>query len=171
MGVRRASAEDAEAIARLQVANWQWDRRGLMPDALLESLSPASRVVPWQALIERTDAAVLVAEADELLGFCALVPAPDEDLRGRAVWQIEDLEVAPRWRRRYLGRVLLRRALALARVMGASELCLWLPSGNPAALRFGARHGFRADGTAGHDERVPGAALQVVRYRAPLSDL
>jgi hypothetical protein len=40
MAVRRATADDAEAIERIRVEVWRATYRGLLPDGLIDQLQP-----------------------------------------------------------------------------------------------------------------------------------
>ncbi|MBE3009160.1 hypothetical protein IL992_08125 [Microbispora sp. NEAU-D428] len=67
MVIRRAEPADAEAIAAVHVRSWQAAYPGLMPQAYLDGLTPATRLPVWNRLLgesspPRTE--VLVAEAD-----------------------------------------------------------------------------------------------------------
>lgn len=46
--VRHATANDAAAIAQVHVASWQAAYRGLLPEALLVSLSVERRQRHWE---------------------------------------------------------------------------------------------------------------------------
>lgn len=68
--MRLAVSKDAEPIARVHTAAWQWAYRGQMPDTFLDNLSVERRVAAWEASIAAPDEVVLVAEVNgDLVGF------------------------------------------------------------------------------------------------------
>ena len=48
MEVRWATADDAAAIAAVHIASWRAAYRGLLPDAVLDSLSLEARTDHWR---------------------------------------------------------------------------------------------------------------------------
>lgn len=58
---RRAAVADIGAIARIHVAGWQNNYRGLMPDELLDSRTFAFRKNMWAKLLAETKRTTLVA--------------------------------------------------------------------------------------------------------------
>src|SRR5262245_12711865 len=81
--IRAATADDAHELASIHVAGWRWAYRGLMPDALLASLSIEVRHAMWTKLLAdpppRT--AIHIADGDdEALGFVWCGVARDADL-------------------------------------------------------------------------------------------
>src|SRR2546423_6136572 len=60
--VRRAGEADAEQIARINVVSWQHAYRGIVADAVLDRMLPASRLPGWRRWLARPDpGAVFVA--------------------------------------------------------------------------------------------------------------
>ncbi len=73
--IREATPNDVEAIATLHVTTWRETYQGLLPDAYLSALTPASREPLWQQILTRANRVrcVLVAAAPDqtLVGFAS----------------------------------------------------------------------------------------------------
>lgn len=71
----------------------------------------------------------------------------DEDLPGRdaefAPW-VGDLVVAPKWRRRGIGTLLLKACVAAAKGFGFQSIALWCNAAHANTINFYARNGFVA---------------------------
>ena len=51
--IRPATVDDAAAVAHVHVSSWRSTYRGLMPDAVLDSLSVERRAEFWREVILR----------------------------------------------------------------------------------------------------------------------
>ena len=92
--VRPARTTDAEQVAAVHVASWQWAYAGLLPAEELAGLSVADRADRWRAMlagtgIGRTDrGATFVADLDgRVVGFVAVGPGRD-DVGGPSVGEL-----------------------------------------------------------------------------------
>lgn len=160
--VRRALAEDAEAIARVHVAAWQHGYRNLLPDDLLASLSVPQRAEQWRKrLVDAHGAATWVAgDADEpVRGFASAGPSRDDDAP-TGTGELYALYVHPASWGTGVGSRLMTSALE---VLGDAAT-LWVLETNQRARRFYARHGWRPDGIRKHETRGT-VVLDEVRYR------
>jgi hypothetical protein len=75
--IREATPADAAGIAEVHIAGWRWGYRGLLPDALLESLSVERREVGWRDALARPadEQTTFVAEvAGRIVGFAGAAP-------------------------------------------------------------------------------------------------
>jgi hypothetical protein len=54
--VRRATAEDAPALAAVELTGWRAAYRGLMPDAFLDGLSEAAKAADWHRVCDNVKA-------------------------------------------------------------------------------------------------------------------
>src|SRR3954469_6739733 len=80
--IRRAGEADAPSIAAISVRGWQWAYRGLMPDAVLNSLSVERRTAGWRGYLADQSALrrTRLAERDgRALGFADTGPSRDAD--------------------------------------------------------------------------------------------
>ncbi|WP_348943742.1 GNAT family N-acetyltransferase [Chitinibacter sp. FCG-7] len=80
MQIRFATANDADAIARLHVQSWQQTYRGTLSDHYLDELALAERSQIWQRRLSAPAAnqrVWLACDDKLLLGFCCLYLAQD----------------------------------------------------------------------------------------------
>ncbi len=149
--IRFAGPEDAATIHRFIVALAAYERE---PDAV--RVAPAA--LRAQLASARPPFECLLAEVEgEAVGFALFFPTYST-WRGAACIHLEDLFVAEPWRRRGIGRALLRRLAALAAARGAARLEFAVLDWNATARAF-----YRALGALPLDEwtthRVDGPAL------------
>ena len=83
--IRRATAQDAPAIARIRIDAWRVTYRGLIPDAYLDGMQLDQSVALWDRVLtaRANDTSVFVAEHDgEVVGFAAgnMLQEPRYDL-------------------------------------------------------------------------------------------
>ena len=160
--IRHAGLEDVGAIARIHVHTWRHAYRGIVPDALLDSLDEtksASRVVSW---LDAGKVALVAERQGSLVGFCSLLPSRDADAPA-GTGEVAAIYVSPDQARRGAGRALLDASMAAARGR-YPVLTLWVLADNAAARRFYTTVGFVDDG--GRKQVVLGGArLEEIRYR------
>ncbi|MFN0179758.1 MAG: N-acetyltransferase family protein [Gemmatimonadales bacterium] len=168
MVIRQARPEDAEAIARIMIANWRATYAEQLSDDFLASLDPSLEAGRWRERMTRPAIAVRVAATDQVVGFVAAGPTFDRDLDPAASYQIYNLHVAETSRGRGIGKRLLEAAARVGRDLGASELCLWVVPENRRARQFYERAGLANDGTIQREPVGSGATLEEVRYRGPI---
>src|SRR5205085_1977428 len=129
--VRRATVDDARAIAEVHVASWRGAYRGIVPDEVLDARSVEERTPKWRAwLTEPGSRHVLVAAADgRVRGFVAGGPSEDADADA-TVGQVYALYVAPPEWTRGVGRALLRRSCDALFAEGFRQGTLWVLQAN-----------------------------------------
>jgi ribosomal protein S18 acetylase RimI-like enzyme len=169
--VRRATPEDATALAQIHVAAWQAAYRGVMADAFLDGLDVRQWAERWRQTLagtrgpEHTPETVLVVELDggPPLGFAMTgperQPSPHSETRGE-LWAIN---IAPDAWGQGLGRLLLREAERALADAGHGEAVLWVVAANGRARRLYERAGWHADGAEKRDTRL-GFDIHEVRY-------
>jgi RimJ/RimL family protein N-acetyltransferase len=148
VSVRPARAEDAELVARVQLATWQSAYAGFLPEqALAVPLEQAAAL--WLRAIELPPSPhhrVLVAmEQSELAGFAASGPTDDEDVD--AV-EIGTLLVEPRWGRRGHGSRLLAASVDHWREDDQKTAVAWVWERDTASRSFLSGAGWEPDGAA-----------------------
>lgn len=127
-------------------------RPGDLPSVL--RIERASFPVPWsesafRTVMLRDPGSLLVAERDgRVAGYAALWVAA-----GQA--ELADLAVAPEYRRRGVGRILLGACLREAAARGAREIYLQVRESNDAARSLYGQAGFRAVGRRRGYYRAP----------------
>ncbi len=169
MNIRRATADDADAIARLHIDSWRSAYRGLVPDAHLDGLDCERRARRFrESLAENAEETYLAERDGEILGFLTLGACRDADVDRKATGEIWGIYLAPEHWRKGIGTALCRYGERLLEARGYRVTTLWVFAGNPQARRFYEAMGFEADGATTTHE--PGAPLEAVRYRKELDD-
>ena len=166
VSVRPARVEDAERIARVQLATWQQAYASFLPaDALQVPEEQAAAL--WLHAIEAPPSPqhrVLVAmDGAELVGFAAGGPADDEDAQ-----ELTALLVEPRWGRRGHGSRLLAATVDHWREDGAGRAVHWAWERDEATRAFLGSAGWELDGTARGLDTGPRVERQV-RLHADVS--
>ncbi|MGI9157030.1 MAG: GNAT family N-acetyltransferase [Marmoricola sp.] len=96
---RVAWADDADAIAGVQVRAWRTSYDALLPTDLLDSLDPAELAAGWRTSLVHTGDArqrVLVAlERNTVAGFALTSPAADPDADPVTDGEVSDLTIDP----------------------------------------------------------------------------
>jgi len=167
--VRAARADDARAIAEVQVEGWRWGYRGLLPQAELDALDVREREGKWAEWLGPSAPPghfVFVAEDDAgCSGFVSAGVARDDGAAGAA--EVFALYLAERAAGRGVGHALLERAHEELASRGHAEVFLWVLGSNARARAFYERHGYAPDGAEKREEKRCGAEVQV-RLRARL---
>ena len=169
MNIRRATIDDAAALARLHIDSWRSAYRGLVPDSHLDNLDYDRRAERFrESLAGQLEETHLVEQDGDMLGFLTLGACRDEDLDQETSGEIWGIYLAPEhWRKgvggqlcRYGERILESRAYRIA--------TLWVLAGNDQARRFYEAMRYEVDGAAKMlNFSTP---LEAVRYRRELKD-
>src|SRR5579884_2905281 len=82
--IRRATVEDAAAIAEVHIRSWQWAYRGLLPDEYLDALDETlgQRQDTWRRVLAdqtSTSHTWVVEQAGRVVGFASAGPSRDDD--------------------------------------------------------------------------------------------
>lgn len=129
---RRAVSTDVDDIARIHVAGWQSNYRGLMPDDLLDSRTFEFRQAMWRELLlepKRTTLSALDG-ADVVRGFASAFTLGEPHSGFDCFLQM--LYVDEPLKRSGLGRALLGAIAGAMRDAGCSAMALRTLRGNPA---------------------------------------
>ena len=133
---RPATLADAAAIARVQTESWQSSYRGILPDAILDTMDPERRV-PMRREILRDPAALNLVAYDttfeDLVGFANAGPARDHTPSTGELYEIYVVERAKRYG---LGRELFETVADWCRAQRMTSMLLWVLEGNQHARRF-----------------------------------
>lgn len=157
--VRRATVDDAGAVAEFQTGCWREAYRGLVPQAYLDRVTVADREVRWRQRLASGERLVALAEAGG--GVIGVVSWGTADVPDVPPLELRSLYVAAGHRRTGLGAALLRYAL------GGRPAFLWVFRDNLRAHAFYARHGFAFDGTTATDTDTGLAEHRFVRPACP----
>jgi ribosomal protein S18 acetylase RimI-like enzyme len=163
--VRAATADDADAIARVHVETWRAGYRGLLPDEEIGKITLEQRRAFWKGELAKSGPRKIDVAQDGIavIGFCSYGPTRDNDAAGAA--EIYAVYVHPDTWRRGAGRRLCERAALAAAERGHDAITLWVVKGNERACRFYERIGFRPDGGARSNTRFLATPFDEIRYR------
>lgn len=167
MEIRRATSDDAAALARVHIDSWRSAYRGLVHDSHLEGLDYERRAQRFrESLARNAEETYLAEEAGEVLGFLTLGGCRDTDADQKTTGEIWGIYLAPRQWRKGIGTVLCRYAERILTGRGYRSATLWVFAGNDQGRRFYEAMGYRADGAT--RMLSPGAPLEAFRYRREL---
>jgi ribosomal protein S18 acetylase RimI-like enzyme len=129
--VRRATIEDAEAIARVHVASWRTTYSGLVPQAYLDALDVPHFTELWREWIGSNAAHLFVAETNgEVCGFVSggalREPLAGIDAEVYAIYLLQSAQG------RGIGRRLMRQLVDALRSEGVRGVAVWVLAANPA---------------------------------------
>lgn len=155
VSVRLARPEDADEIGRIQVDTWRTAYADVLPQPVLDSLTPADAAATWVAAIGTPPSPrhrVLVAQEQHWqVGFAAVGPAEDLEADDPEPERTADLAlilVEPRWGRRGHGSRLLAAVVDHARADGMTRAVAWIPEADTVSREFLISAGWAPDGLA-----------------------
>ena len=150
VSVRVGWADDAPAIAAVQVRAWREQYAGLLPDEVLAALDPADFADAWHASLGTPKDArnrVLVAlERNTVRGFAVTGPAADPDCDPVADGEIVELTVDPGQTRHGHGSRLLQACAETLKADRFTRAVTWLASTDDVLRGFLTSAGWAADG-------------------------
>ncbi len=150
VSVRVAWAEDASAVAALQVRGWRSDYADVIPADALESLPVEVFTTRWHEAIARPKEArqrVLVAlERAKVRGFAATAPATDADANPATDAEITEFVVDPDHRHAGHGSRLLHAAVDTMRSDKFHRATIWVTSTDDTMRGFLIAQGWEPDG-------------------------
>jgi GNAT superfamily N-acetyltransferase len=158
--VRRATPEDARAIAEIHVETWRATYVDVVPQQVLAELDVDARERMWRSWTASDEGATFVAERDHVIGFASAGPSRDPEGLG----EVYAIYVAPSAWGSGAGHALMDATVEWLR-MRWNEAVLWVAEENPRARRFYERYGWALDGGRTVDEVAAGALVAEVRYR------
>ena len=150
VSARIAWAEDAPAIAAVQVRAWRASYAELLPDEVLTGLDADQIADGWRQALARPDDArnrVLVAlERNLVTGFVVTGPASDPDCDPVSVGELTDLTVDPHKRGAGHGSRLLQAGADTLVADRFERAVMWLQAGDDATRAFLTSGGWGPDG-------------------------
>lgn len=128
--VRRAVAQDAPAIAHVQVDTWRSTYGGIIPAELLANLSYERSQGMWEKILSDPKGTMFVAEDDSghVVGFADCGPARDnKDFSGElyAIYVTQDMQG------KGIGRMLSLSVVQDLRAHGYYSMLVWVLAQNP----------------------------------------
>lgn len=163
--IRRATVDDAVAVATIQVHGHRFAYRGLLPQPESDEEWIAQRTQAWLSqLAPDNDRRTFVAERDgAVIGFVAVGPAEHEPTIGH----LYALYLEPPLIGTGVGAALCKAGVADLRARGFRAATLWVLEENARARRFYERAGWSFDGTR-NDSVREGSERHEIRYRRDL---
>jgi GNAT superfamily N-acetyltransferase len=150
VSARVAWAEDAPAIAAVQVRAWRSSYAGLLPAEVLDGLQADDLAAGWREALGRPADArnrVLVAlERNLVTGFVVTGPAVDPDTDPVSVGELTDLTVDPHKRGAGHGSRLLQAAVDTLVADRFTHAVTWLPADGDDLRTFLTEAGWGPDG-------------------------
>jgi len=138
--IRPATADDAAALARIQVHSYRSAYAGLMPVDYLAHFSLEEQEQDWRDLLaEPTGDILLVAETGdgEIAGYALGRPGPVDELPAGAYdAELIALHVRRALHRQGIGRALVRAMARGLHEQGCTALALFVLAGNPACAFY-----------------------------------
>jgi L-amino acid N-acyltransferase YncA len=135
VSIRRASREDAAAIAQVQVASWRTTYTGLVPESFLAAMNVQERSRQWALLLEAGKDFFFVAEDETgIFGFASGGPIREAvegyDAELHTIYLLRDRQGSG------VGRRLLETLVRDLRDAGFRSMVVWVLAANPAALFY-----------------------------------
>jgi RimJ/RimL family protein N-acetyltransferase len=163
--VRRATLDDAAAIADVHVRTWQAAYEHVFGVERLSGVTAEQRLPMWRQILQSGEQTAFVVESDDgsVVGWCSVGPSRDDDADGE-LWGIYVLSDA--WGSG-AATALMSAGVEALRESGCRAVILWVLEDNPRARRFYEREGWVPDGERKQDEFL-GVAVTEVRYRRSL---
>lgn len=140
VSLRRATVDDAQAIAAVRVESWQANYRGMIPDNYLDEMRIEDSMLQWRQILQAMAQAadricVYVAESDgHIIGFASGMMLPDRKLGMQA--ELTAVYLRPAWQRSGIGRRMVQKVARTLQAQGAESLLVWVISGNSIARNF-----------------------------------
>jgi GNAT superfamily N-acetyltransferase len=151
VGVRRATADDADAVARIWYGGWRDGHLGHVPAELVAVRTEESF---WTRAEERVADTTVAVVQDEVAGFVIVVG--DE---------VEQVYVAPDHRGSGIAGLLIAEAERQVKANGHGRAWLAVASGNARARRFYQRSGWTDAGAFDYQASVDSGTLPVPCHR------
>ena len=129
--IRRASREDAAAIARVQVSSWRSTYAGIVPESYLAAMNPDERTPQWDLLIEAGKDFFFVAEDESgVFGFISggpiREPVDGYDAEMHTIYLLSDRQGNG------TGRLLVEVLVRDLHAAGFLSMVVWVLAQNPA---------------------------------------
>ena len=174
IAVRRARAQDADAIGRVHVEAWRSAYGDLMSAEFLDGLDPVARGRRWRAMLTGEEAwsdglavdVFVAVRGGALAGFVVVGQSRDEDADEHTA-ELHAINVAAEHWGSGVGPALFEAAVGHLRSSGHRAVTLWVLEGNARARRFYERYGWTPDGRT-KPLVIAGEALTEVRYRSDM---
>lgn len=164
MKLRRATAIDAPALAKVHVSSWREAYAGIVPSSHLRDFTVEFREESFRESLASGAEETYVAEHSRtVVGFLTLGGCRDLDVVSCTTGEIWGIYVSPEWWRKGIGRYLCEQGEAILSSRGYLCVKLWVLESNDQARAFYEAMGFECDGAI--KQVNIGATLSVIRYQ------
>src|SRR5665213_1706137 len=131
MIIRLATAEDAGAIAAVQVASWRSTYRGIVPDSMLDEMNVEAGAERWVGNLSSGRSVTYVAEGGR--GVCGFVSwGPVRQAVGEFDGELWALYLTDETHGRGVGRRMVETAARELLTAGYRSMIVWALQENPA---------------------------------------
>ncbi len=173
MSYRKATAEDAADMSRINAKSWKSAYRGIVPDEYLDTLEENHWEEYFSGLLAREEVqgqkAYVLSHVGEALGSIVYGPARDEDKAEQGWAEIVACYLDPAYFDKGIGGQMLTPALEDLKEKGFEKVFAWVLEGNSRGRRFYEKHGFApAEDTL--QLEVGGRIVRALRYEKTLAD-
>jgi len=159
--IRKATFEDAAAIARIHVGTWRVAYAGIVPDDYLANLSEEKRTQSWQQQLTDGRTIIWVAEKDgQVIGWVSGGASRDADADGNS--EVYAIYLSSQHWDCGVGRELM--AYMESSLPDGQCTTLWVLQDNQRAIRFYEKMGYRPDG-AQKEIQLGGKKYCEIRFR------
>jgi len=167
--LRRATEDDAPALARIQVLASRAAFAGLLPDELLADVVEADHERAWRREIALLPEELRPTVADiegRPVGFIGATPGDVAPEGGRDGSTELTVFVDPECWSHGIARRLVEHQIRLLHRLGRTDLSTWIMPDDARARAFCEAIGWHADGTR-RTRKMGAASAEEERYRAP----
>ncbi len=164
--IREARIEDAAAIAKVHLEMWKYAYKGQLPDGYLNSLSCEKYFDRWVEKLSIDDPSrtilVCVDASDTIVGFCSFGPSRAKNSQGKG--ELYAVYVSPFYKRRGIGKLLMKTAVETLREFGYQKLILCVLKSNTDTHLFYEKMGWRRAEKESVVEIKDGVKFELIYY-------
>jgi L-amino acid N-acyltransferase YncA len=160
IGIRRARAEDAVAVAEVFAAAWREAYAGIIPGVALEQMLARRGPAWWRSATARRRPLVVLDVADTVAGYIAYGRCRDRSLPAEG--EIDEFYLAPQYQGLGFGRRMLNAVRNEFADRGVKRVAVWALAEKRTRLRFLRTPGGRR--IAETRERIAGREMTKVAF-------
>lgn len=129
--VRKATFNDIQQIATIQVVTWQQSYQNILAPEYLSTMTIASQQEMWAYIFTSTRHHIFVCEEDgQILGF--LVIGQERNQNIDIDLEIYALYVLPQYQQQGVGTLLFKQAIVYLQSQQAKSIIIWVLAKNPS---------------------------------------
>jgi GNAT superfamily N-acetyltransferase len=142
-GIREATVDDADGIARAHTASWRSSYRGILPDSILDRIDVGQRVSSRRAILKDRSVFQLVAydlTHGDIVGFC---DAGQSRRHVPFAGELYAIYLVQHAKRHGIGQEMFDRVSVWLKAKGMESLIVWVLENNHHAREFYLKMGGR----------------------------